>query len=46
MTDLPPCDPALKVCEDIAAGNEIATVNESQGGIDILKVALLAVGGV
>ena len=45
MTDLPPCDPTLELCPDAAAGNETVAVDESHGGMDLGKVALLAVGG-
>ena len=45
MTDLPPCDPTLELCPDAAAGNETVAADESQGGLDLGKIALLAVGG-
>ena len=46
MTDLPPCDPTLELCPDAAhAGNETVAAEESKGGMDLGKIALLAVGG-
>ena len=45
MTDLPPCDPTLELCPDAAAGNETVAAQESSGGMDLRKIALLAVGG-
>ena len=45
MTEVPPCDPTLELFPDAAAGNETVAADESQGGLDLGKIALLAVGG-
>ena len=45
MTDRPPCDRNIELCPDAPAGNETVAADKPQGGLDLRKIALLAVGG-
>ena len=45
MTDRPPCDRNIELCPDAPAGNETVAADKPQGGLDLGKIALLAVGG-